>query len=71
MVEKKLKKNASQGDNLKFKSKLKPAIGSILSPETYEKPFEYGTRARQSNASDERDFNFNRERKNSMIKDEI
>jgi len=42
-----------------------------LSPENYEKPLEYGTRARQSNASDERDFNFNRERRKSMIKDEI
>lgn len=40
-VEKKLKKNSSQGDNLKFKSKLKPAFGSILSPENYEKTFEY------------------------------
>jgi len=42
-----------------------------LSPENYEKPIEYGTRARQSNASDERDINFNRERRKSMIKDEI
>ena len=68
-MEKKLKKNASQGDNLKLRSKLKPVLGSILSPENYEKPFEYVTR--QSNASDERDFNFNRERRNSMLKDEI
>ena len=70
-VEKKLKKNASQGDNLKFRSKLKPILGSILSPENYEKPSEYSTRVRQSNASDERDFNFNRDRRNSMIKDEL
>lgn len=70
-VEKKLKKTASQGENfVKFRSKLKPALGSILSPENSEKPFVYAPRASQSNASDKLDFNFNKERRNSMLKDE-